>query len=183
MAAPRRWGYSRCQGTPQRPRNGCPTQVGIFRWYSTPYRGRRRLPHAGGDIPLPKFQTLAIPLAAPRRWGYSCTCDGSIPGWAGCPTQVGIFLDLEDAEEIDEGLPHAGGDIPHGHAIQSSLRLAAPRRWGYSPVCLLIRRGGDGCPTQVGIFLRADRHLALSIWLPHAGGDIPSSARQSVSIP
>ncbi len=50
-AAPRRWGYTPCITQSKILTLGCPTQVGIYRYFPSPTFVLDWLPHAGGDIP------------------------------------------------------------------------------------------------------------------------------------
>ena len=111
--------------------------------------------------------------AAPRRWGYSSGSWGAGVSVPGCPTQVGIFRRCMLPSTRIRWLPHAGGDIPVTLPDHRARQLAAPRRWGYSDIVSYNSSHIFGCPTQVGIFLSFIQLSASSIWLPHAGGDIP----------
>ena len=52
-AAPRRWGYTLKDARNVPILGGCPTQVGIYLLVDIGKGANTRLPHAGGDIPIP----------------------------------------------------------------------------------------------------------------------------------
>ena len=86
---------------------------------------------------------------------------------------MGIYQQHPGFDAWGDGLPHAGGDIPN--RIQNTARrmMAAPRRWGYTPVGTCLTGSVRGCPTQVGIYRQLTQVDAGISGLPHAGGDIP----------
>ena len=137
-AAPRRWGYSPKQPAGNACLDGCPTQVGIFLKFPNMQAVFPRLPHAGGDIPLIRFLKWTCKTAAPRRWGYSDASRFNGCQRLGCPTQVGIFRLGVVTDPSLSWLPHAGGDIPHWTFGTNNASLAAPRRWGYSFLLLIL---------------------------------------------
>ena len=131
------------------------------------------LPHAGGDIPSPRCTSRGRLLAAPRRWGYTPLLSTPDPIRLGCPTQVGIYPLISGDGTVGLWLPHAGGDIPSGLNFYIWVMGAAPRRWGYTSNGQALVGDGEGCPTQVGIYLLVLCAHVLLTGLPHAGGDIP----------
>ena len=150
-SAPRRWGYTSCNGSGSTSGAVCPTQVGIhlnMRRYSLALKS---LPHAGGDTPAKQQDQPLRSPSAPRRWGYTRYgfSNGICAGV--CPTQVGIHHRIVNKADPKGRLPHAGGDTPLRSSLAPRTTMSAPRRWGYTGTFHVERLGDRVCPTQVGI--------------------------------
>ena len=94
---------------------------------------------------------------SPRRWGCFYRNGCFLKSAKVFPTQVGMFLKLNDGASKKTGFPHAGGDVSvYNRAVQSSSSFS-PRRWG----CFRRSSPGGGSPpvfpTQVGMFPRTTR--------------------------
>ena len=89
---------------------------------------------------------------SPRMWGCSCPLELPDPRDLVFPTHVGMFLGVHHSQRR---LPHACGDVPHGHDDESA-QIVFPTHVGMfldSTVFL----------THVGMFLRV---LSLVMYIP-----------------
>ena len=150
-AAPRKWGYTLGQKKRKSSLPGCPAQVGIHPGWTAASNSLPRLPRASGDTPQAPEKEPPKHPAAPRKWGYTLeNSDPNTPG-DGCPAQVGIHLVALYRVGRGEWLPRASGDTPLRKPRLPATVMAAPRKWGYTPLLHFAVVPETGCPAQVGI--------------------------------
>ena len=116
------------------------------------------------------FNNLLV--SSPRAWG----CFRSLAIFDEFrqvfPTSVGVFLVDWTASDVFTCLPHERGGVSIRRQNDQYKGWSSPRAWG----CFRFPNRRRACltvfPTSVGVFLRVQFQLILSLRLPHERGGV-----------
>ena len=141
--------------------------------------GRRGLPRARGDGPVPILIATAADVASPRSRGWTPGRVGYRVHLRGFPALAGMDPRPLPARRPAEGLPRARGDGPRVLAAASRDWVASPRSRGWTRAMPHPDRHARGFPALAGMDPGTDVTRRRRAGLPRARGDGPASRTSS----
>ena len=197
---PRSWGWS-WRVTIRIDPAGLSHACGNGPWRDKAGNMQEEFPHARGDGPYKAQTQTGFSMFSPRSWGWS-VFRRQEKGRQGqvFPTLVGMVRRREPGGARQHRFSHARGDDPFGTGGGNVPLVFSPRSWGWSETTIgplsarlvfpttvgMVRRASrfwllaDCFPTTVGMVRTSSTCLAGGMSFPHARGDGPIDALQTL---
>ncbi len=160
--------------------NVFPTRVGMVRSFMDAVSILIGFPHACGDGPAGGETGRKQCEFSPRVWGWSEIKPQRPALRPVFPTRVGMVRASLVVMASPERFPHACGDGPHLAGATGGDMRFSPRVWGWSAKKITVRQQWAVFPTRVGMVQFAQCLVRTYDRFPHACGDGPESAMDSL---